>query len=77
MSTVATFADLPAVPAVYALYSGKGRSRDVVYVGISKNLKSRLGQHFIRREAQQPTCPIVPQDDTLFAVDHADAVSGA
>ena len=55
MQTVTSFADIPAVPGVYALYSGKGRARDVVYVGVSKNLKARLGHHFLRRDSSITT----------------------
>lgn len=47
--------DLPNIPAVYALYSGAGRSRHVAYVGIGGNLKQRTTQHLIRRDSSVTT----------------------
>jgi len=48
-------ADLPATPGVYALYGGTGRSRYVAYIGIAKNLRSRIDQHLIRRDSSVTT----------------------
>lgn len=50
-TTVASVAELPNVPAVYALYGGTGRSQYVAYVGIADRLKDRIGQHLIRRDS--------------------------
>ena len=43
--------DLPTDPALYALYGGTGRGRHIAYVGITGNLRSRIRQHFIRRDS--------------------------
>lgn len=43
--------DLPTDPALYVLYGGMGRGRHTAYVGISGNLKSRIRQHFLRRDS--------------------------
>jgi hypothetical protein len=42
---------LPTDPALYALYGGTGRSQHVAYVGLSGNLRSRIRQHFLRRDS--------------------------
>jgi hypothetical protein len=47
--------DLPSDPAIYALYGGSGRSRHVAYVGITGDLRSRIKQHFVRRDSSVVT----------------------
>lgn len=43
--------ELPTEPAIYALHGGSGRSRHVAYVGVTGDLRSRIRQHFIRRDS--------------------------
>jgi DNA repair ATPase RecN len=47
--------DLPTDPALYVLYGGTGRGRHIAYVGISGNLRSRIRQHFVRRDSSVVT----------------------
>jgi hypothetical protein len=51
MREVTSIADLPNVPAVYAMYGGQGRSRYVTYVGLATKLRSRIGQHVVHRDS--------------------------
>jgi excinuclease UvrABC nuclease subunit len=53
MREVRAVADLPSVPAVYAMY-GQTRTRPA-YVGIAKNLKTRLRQHLVLRDSSVTT----------------------
>jgi hypothetical protein len=55
MRTITTIADLPNVPAVYAMYGGRGRSLHVAYVGIAEKLRNRIEQHLIRRDSSVTT----------------------
>ena len=55
MKSFDSVADLPTTPAVYALYGGSGRSRYAAYVGIAKNLRSRIDQHLVRRDSSVAT----------------------
>jgi hypothetical protein len=51
-----SIADVPRVPALYVIYGGEGVGRGwVAYVGIAGNLRSRLDQHFIRRDSSVVT----------------------
>lgn len=50
-----TIADLPAHPAVYALYGGRGRQLHVAYVGSARDLRVRLTQHLVRRDSSITT----------------------
>jgi hypothetical protein len=63
-------ASLPAGPAVYALYGGRGRGLHVAYVGSARDLRIRLTQHLIRRDSSITTGASVV---TL----HVDAVTEA
>jgi hypothetical protein len=45
----------PTVPAVYAVYGGRGRGLYVAYVGAGGSLKTRLIQHFVRRDSSVVT----------------------
>jgi hypothetical protein len=42
VKTPSTIAQLPNVPAVYALYGGQHRALHVAYVGLATKLKSRI-----------------------------------
>ena len=42
---------LPQEPAVYALYSG----RDIIYVGITGSLRTRIKQHLVNRDSSIAT----------------------
>ena len=53
--TVTSVAKMPIVPAVYALYGGRGRGIYVAYVGIAKSLRGRVEQHLIRRDSSVAT----------------------
>ena len=50
-----TISDLPSVPAVYAMYGGKGRGCYVAYIGIAKSLRGRIEQHLVRRDSSVAT----------------------
>ena len=56
-SQVQTFSisELPTVPAVYALYGGRGRNSHIAYVGIARNLKRRIVQHLVSRDSSVAT----------------------
>ena len=41
---------LPNVPAVYAMYGGRGRGLHVAYVGIADYVRGRINQHLINRD---------------------------
>jgi excinuclease UvrABC nuclease subunit len=45
MNVLHVISDLPQIPAVYAMYGGKGRGRYVAYVGIAQKLRDRIVQH--------------------------------
>lgn len=55
MTELATIADLPGRPAVYALYGGRGRGLHVAYVGSARDLRTRITQHLIRRDSSITT----------------------
>ncbi len=56
MNVVMSPSDLPKVPAVYALYGGRDRTRHVAYVGVaSTSLRSRIEQHLVRRDSSVTT----------------------
>lgn len=46
---------VPDVPAVYALYGGRGRSLHIAYVGIAEHLRQRLEQHLEYRNSSVTT----------------------
>jgi hypothetical protein len=50
-----SIAELPNVPAVYALYGGCGRSSHIAYVGIARKLKQRVMQHLVNRDSSVTT----------------------
>jgi hypothetical protein len=50
-----SISELPAVPAVYALYGGQGRGLHVAYVGVADRLKDRIKQHLVRRDSSIAT----------------------
>ena len=43
--------ELPNKPAVYAMYGGRGRDKDVAYVGIAGKLKQRIQQRIPLRSS--------------------------
>ena len=47
--------NVPSDPAVYALIGGRGKSRNIAYVGIADDLKRRLGQHIEKRNSSITT----------------------
>jgi hypothetical protein len=47
-----TVADLPDVPAVYALYAGRGRDVYVAFIGVTQDLKTRIEQHLVSRDSR-------------------------
>jgi hypothetical protein len=49
-----TLAELPNVPAVYAMHGGEGRSY-VAYVGVADALKRRVLQHLVLRDSSVTT----------------------
>lgn len=55
MTCLSLIADVPTVPAVYALWGGQGRAAYVAYVGLATNLRQRLTQHFVRRDSSVVT----------------------
>ena len=50
-----TIGELPDVPALYALYGGRGEHVFAAYVGITEDLRSRIEQHLIRRDSSVAT----------------------
>jgi len=55
MVKLSSVSDLPTVPAVYAMYGGRGRSLYAAYVGIASNLRSRITQHLVLRDSSIAT----------------------
>ena len=55
MLVVNAVSELPQIPAVYAMYGGRGRGRYVAYVGIAKSLRPRVIQHLVRRDSSVTT----------------------
>lgn len=55
MKVVQSVAELPAVPAVYALYGGSDAHLYVAYVGIGGSLQQRISQHLVRRDSSIAT----------------------
>ena len=55
MKNINSVTDLPNVPAIYAMYGGRGRGLHVAYVGIGDNLKRRVKQHLVRRNSSVTT----------------------
>lgn len=51
---VSSIADLPNVPAVYAMY-GAGRNPRAAYAGIGERLRRRVHQHLVKRDSSVPT----------------------
>src|SRR5687768_5187362 len=49
------FGEAPRGPGLYVLYGGSGAYEHVAYVGIATNLRSRLQQHFVRRDSSVVT----------------------
>lgn len=47
--------DVPAEPAVYAIYGGEVARGWVAYVGLAGSLRTRLTQHFVRRDSSVTT----------------------
>lgn len=46
---------IPKAPGIYCLYGGWANRRVEAYVGIGKNLHSRISQHLIRRDSSVTT----------------------
>lgn len=55
MRELSFIAELPNVPAVYALYGGHKRRLYVAYVGIADKLKRRMIQHLVNRDSSIAT----------------------
>ena len=55
MRRVASVAELPNVPAVHAMYGGRGRALHVAYVGETEKLKRRIIQHLVIRDSSITT----------------------
>jgi hypothetical protein len=55
MKNFTSIADLPNVPAVYAMYGGRGRGLYVAYVGMGEKLRQRVTQHLVRRDSSVVT----------------------
>jgi hypothetical protein len=52
---VEEFGEAPRRPGLYVLYGGTGAYEHAVYVGVATNLRTRLQQHFIRRDSSVVT----------------------
>jgi len=50
-----SLSELPNVPAVYAMYAGKGQGLYCAYVGVAGKLKGRVLQHLVRRDSSVTT----------------------
>jgi hypothetical protein len=55
MITIYEIKEAPKIPAVYAMMGGTPRTSYVAYVGIAKNLRTRLTQHLVRRDSSVTT----------------------
>jgi len=55
VKNINSFSDLPNIPAVYAMYGGRGRSSHVAYVGITKVLRNRIIEHLVKRDRSVAT----------------------
>lgn len=55
MRVIASISELSNVPAVYAMYGGRGSSLYVAYVGTGGKLRDRIEQHLIRRDSSVTT----------------------
>ena len=55
MKNTNSVTDLPNVPAIYAMYGGRGRGLHVAYVGIADALKRRVIQHLVKRDSSVAT----------------------
>jgi hypothetical protein len=55
MKNINSVTDLPNVPAVYAMYGGRGRGLHVAYVGLGDALKRRVYQHLVYRDSSVAT----------------------
>jgi hypothetical protein len=51
MRVITSISELPNVPAVYAMYGGRGSNVYVAYVGIGGKLKMRIEQHLRWRDS--------------------------
>jgi hypothetical protein len=50
-----SISDMPSIPAIYAMYGGRGRGRYVAYVGLATSLRGRIEQHLVRRDSSVTT----------------------
>ena|SRR5436190_10324889 len=55
MTEATSISDVPAQPAVYAIFGGDAPRTWVAYVGLAGNLRTRLTQHFVRRDSSVTT----------------------
>ena len=55
MRELTSIQKLPDTPAVYAMYSGKGKGLYCAYVGVAGKLKQRVLQHLVRRDSSVTT----------------------
>ncbi|MCL4333385.1 MAG: hypothetical protein M1290_06440 [Candidatus Thermoplasmatota archaeon] len=55
MRVINSTKELPSVPAVYALYGGRGVTEYVAYVGVAKNLRQRAEQHLVKHNSSVTT----------------------
>ena len=55
MAAVERIALLPNVPAVYAMYGGRGQALYVAYVGVADRLRGRVEQHLERHDSSVTT----------------------
>ena len=60
MKLLYSVTDLPNIPAVYAMFGGKGRAQYVAYVGIADKLKPRKAQLPVSRKktVETGTCTV-------------------
>lgn len=82
MKHIVTISELPDVPAIYALYGGQGRAMYIAYVGLARQLKTRIIQHLVRRDSSVTTGvqAVSLNPDLVVKVswwEHADFVSSS
>jgi len=53
--TLSNISELPKVPAVYIMRSGRSRGAYVAYVGMAKSLKRRITEHLVKRDSSVTT----------------------
>lgn len=55
MKTITSIREIQNVPAIYALYGGRGPNEYVAYVGVADKLRQRIQQHLVKHDSSVTT----------------------